>query len=290
MKNFSISVFLVLVLNPTYAQVPPAQYYVFIEKADSLFKLNEYKSAAENYSLAFKTFGWKSTPMDRYKAARAWALANVTDSAFEYLDRMVNKIGYSKLDEIVAEEDFTALHSDKRWEPLLDRVKRNKLPTGWYRSGNESTSYQMLIDSIPGQDGKKVLTIKSLEPKIQGFGTLMQDFLPDDYIGKRIKLSGYMKSLDVKGWAGFWLRIDQASSQKPLAFDNMQDRAIKGTTDWKKYEIVLEVPKNASNILFGALLNGVGQIWFEKLQIEVVNKSVPLTGTKRTEPNLDFEK
>ena len=143
--NFSISVFLVLVLNPIYAQVPPAQYNVFIEKADSLFKLNEYKSAAENYSLAFKTFGWKSTPMDRYKAARAWALANVTDSAFEYLDRMVNKIGYSKLDEIVAEEDFTALHSDKRWEPLLDRVKRNKLPTGWYRSGNESTSYQMPV-------------------------------------------------------------------------------------------------------------------------------------------------
>ena len=63
-----------------------------------------------------------------------------------------------------------------------------------------------------------------------------------------------------------------------------------GDMDWKKYEIVLEVPKNASNILFGALLNGVGQIWFEKLQIEVVNKLVPLTGTKRTEPNLDFEK
>ena len=50
------------------------------------------------------------------------------------------------------------------------------------------------------------------------------------------------------------------------------------------------VPKIASNILFGDLLNGDGQIWFEKLQIEVVNKSVPLTGTKRTEPNLDFEK
>ncbi|MBK6838531.1 MAG: hypothetical protein IPG90_09840 [Bacteroidetes bacterium] len=60
-------------------------------------------------------------------------------------------------------------------------MKRNKLPTGWYRSGNESTSYQMLIDSIPGQDGKSAY-YKSSEPKIQGFGTLMQDFLPDDYI------------------------------------------------------------------------------------------------------------
>jgi AraC family transcriptional regulator len=26
-----------------------------------------------------------------------------------------------------------------------------------------------------------------------------------------------------------------------VAFDNMQDRPIKGTTDWQRYEVVLDV-------------------------------------------------
>jgi hypothetical protein len=70
----------------------------------------------------------------------------------------------------------------------------------------------------------------------------------------------------------------------------MEERAIKGTTDWKKYEIVLDVPLNASNIGFGALLSETGQIWLEKLNFEIVDTTVPTTGKKRDEPNLDFDK
>jgi len=50
-------------------------------------------------------------------------------------------------------------------------------------------------------------------------------------------LSGYIKSEDVNGWSGMWMRIDGESNQQ-LGFDNMRDRAIKGTTDWKIYVIV----------------------------------------------------
>ncbi len=290
MKILISSLLIVFTAQVLFGQEAPSEYKGIISKADSLYKLKDYKNSAEHYSLAFKTLGWKGEPKDRYRAARAWALANVPDSAFDCLDRIVDKLGFSNYDQIMADEDFNLLHEDKRWQPLMNRIKRNKLPTGWFRTGSELASYQMLIDSSAGQDGKNVLTIKSTEEKIDGFGTLMQNFLPNEYLGKRIRLSGFMKSSDVKGWAGFWLRIDQASSKKSLAFDNMEDRAIKGTTDWTRYEIVLEVPKIASNISFGALLKGTGQIWFEKLNIEVVSKSVPLTGRKKTEPNLDFEK
>jgi len=36
-----------------------------------------------------------------------------------------------------------------------------------------------------------------------------------------------------------------------VAFDNMQDRAIKGTTDWRRYEVVLDVPEDATGIAPG---------------------------------------
>ena len=175
------------------------------------------------------------------------------------------------------------------------------LPTGWFVAGTHPKSYDMGIDKGAGQDGKNTATIKSVEKKIAGFGTLMQNCLPDKYLGKRIRMSGLLKTKDVANWSGLWLRIDPKGSSETLGFDNMhdgkKDRSIKGTTDWTKYEIVLDVPLTASNIAYGALLAGTGQVWFDNLNFEIVDKTVPTTGygidvlMPNKEPvNLDFEK
>ena len=145
-------------------------------------------------------------------------------------------------------------------------------PPGWFTAGNRPQDYNM------GVDQKNIATIKSVAPEIKGFGTLMQECRPTKYSGKRVRMSGFVKSENVADWAGMWFRVDQANSQMPLSFDNMQDRAIKGNTDWKKYEIVLDVPENASKLAFGALLSGTGQIWFKDFSFEIVDDSVPVTG------------
>lgn len=171
-------------------------------------------------------------------------------------------------------------------------------PLGWFNAGNKPQSYEMGIDKGVGQNGKNAATIKSKDPKIDGFGTLMQQCSPDKYLGNRVRMSGYIKSENVTTWAGLWLRVDQSGSQQPLSFDNMENRPIKGTTGWKKYEIVLDVPKNASLIAFGALLAGTGQIWFDNITFEIVDNSVPTTDNKIIKDsaslsgptNLDFEK
>jgi hypothetical protein len=171
-------------------------------------------------------------------------------------------------------------------------------PTGWFNAGSKPKSYEMGIEKGAGQDGKNAATIKSIDKKIEGFGTLMQQSKPDKYLGKRIKMTGFVKSENVATWAGLWFRVDQAGSQQSLSFDNMGDRPIKGTTGWTKYEIVLDVPSNASLIAYGALLDGTGQIWFDNITIEIVDDNVPTTGSQigkksatQNEPtNLDFEK
>lgn len=175
------------------------------------------------------------------------------------------------------------------------------LPTGWIRAGSDVKSYEMGIDIGAGQDGKNAATIKSKAKKIKGFGTLMQNCLPDNYLGKRVRMTGMVKTQDVADWSGLWFRVDQKGSQQILGFDNMhdgkKDRSIKGTTGWTKYEIVLDVPLNAANLAYGALLVGTGQIWFDDIKFEVVDNTVPLTGEGKEafmpikEPaNLDFEK
>lgn len=145
---------------------------------------------------------------------------------------------------------------------------------GWFLAGDDPKSYQ--IGVVKDQERKgNVGYIKSVKES-KGFGTVMQSFIPSDYLGKRVRLTGYIKSKDVKDWAGMWFRID-GEDKNPLGFDNMQKRAIKGNTDWKKYEIVLDAPQNSKAFAFGVLLAGTGEVWLDDLKFEVVDKSVPLT-------------
>lgn len=174
------------------------------------------------------------------------------------------------------------------------------LPAGWFVAGSEPKSYAMGIDKGAGMDGKNAATILSTAKNIKGFGTLMQNCLPDNYLGKRVKLSAMVKTKDIANWAGIWFRVDDKESGESLGFDNLKDgkkdRSIKGTTDWAKYEIVLDVPLKSSNLAYGALLAGTGQIWFDNMQFEVVDKNVPTTGKNKEEMmpnkapvNLDFD-
>ena len=106
----------------------------------------------------------------------------------------------------------------------------------------------------------------------------MQGIKADDYRGKRVRLSGYVKGENIAQYAGLWLRVDGAGYS--LNFDNMSNRPIKGTTDWKKYEVVLDVPEESIAIAFGILLRGEGQVWIDDLQLEVVGQDMPTTGLR----------
>jgi hypothetical protein len=79
--------------------------------------------------------------------------------------------------------------------------------------------------------------------------------------------------------AWLWMRVDGGAGS--LAFDNMMDRKIKGTSDWKKHEIVLDVPETSATIIFGFGMNGKGQVWADDFQFEVVGQDVPTTKPTR---------
>ncbi len=164
-----------------------------------------------------------------------------------------------------------------------------QLPAGWHKSGTVPAKYIMGVVKGAGQKGANAATIKSIG-QVKGTGTLMQSFDPGKYLGKKVKLTGYIRSENVAEWAGLWLRIDDSATKKSLAFDNMVNRPIRGTTNWTKCEIVLDVPQTAGNISYGALLHGSGQIWFNNLVFDVV-RPVPVAEARLKEPtNLNFEK
>jgi hypothetical protein len=166
-------------------------------------------------------------------------------------------------------------------------------PKGWFVGGSSPTKYESGIDELAAHDGHPSAYLKAQNPVVQGFGTLMQNFRADHYLGKRVRFSAFVKTEGAQNWAGLWMRVDKGSKQ--VAFDNMQNRPINGTTNWQKYDVVLDVPQDATGIFFGVMLIGSGTVWLNDARFEAVGPTVLTTNgdivQEPAEPtNLDFEK
>ena len=163
--------------------------------------------------------------------------------------------------------------------------------------GQEAGGFATGVDREVAHGGHASVSIRSIAAESKGFRSVTQFIKADTYRGKRVRLTGFLKTRDVRGgWAGVWLRVD-GPDEKSLAFDNMQGRPAMGTTDWSRHAVVLDVPEAAVRLAFGALLVGTGQVWVDDLALDVVDpKEIPVTG-EAFEPvnpaeraaNLDFE-
>jgi erythromycin esterase len=119
--------------------------------------------------------------------------------------------------------------------------------------------------------GRCVLRLESLEGAAtpgRGFIPLTQSVPASTLAGHGLRLSGWIRTRDVHGWAGLWMRVD-APGRPPVAFDNMEDRGPRGTSEWRRFELLLPVAPGASAVFFGVLLAGTGTAWFDDLELEV---------------------
>jgi hypothetical protein len=169
------------------------------------------------------------------------------------------------------------------------------VPAGWNLAGTKPQEYNCSVDPAASYDNQLSLYLKSRQGvQTTGFGTLMQGFSADKYVGKRVHLSGNLKSEGVESWGGLWMRVDDANHPRSpysssVAFDNMhdgiKDRSIRGTTGWKNYSVVLDVPEGATDIYIGFLLDGPGALWVNGLKVEVVGPEFPVTGKSEEGPS-----
>ena len=154
---------------------------------------------------------------------------------------------------------------------------QNKTIDGWMKAGNKPDFYDIGKDDEINYNSTPVYYLRSIFKVTEGFGTILKNLKPTDYLGKRVRMTGYIKSENITGYAGMWMRVDGEVQGVYLSFDNMYNRQITGSNDWTKYEIVLDVPDSSTNIGYGVLIQGEGEIWFPDLRFEVVGNDVPTT-------------
>jgi hypothetical protein len=81
-------------------------------------------------------------------------------------------------------------------------------------------------------------------------------------------LRGFLRTRDVQGYAGFWLR-EEGESGVVLQSDTMNRRQLDGTHDWQQFSVLLPLDPGAKQLFFGAQLVGTGTAWVDGLQLLV---------------------
>ncbi|HZI15388.1 MAG TPA: AraC family transcriptional regulator [Myxococcus sp.] len=159
-----------------------------------------------------------------------------------------------------------------------------KLPVGWYVTESAPKRYEAGVDTKSTCEGARSAYLRSLTPDENGYGTFMQAFGAQDFRGKRLRFSAAVRTQDVDGWAGLWMRVEGPDPKQPLAFDNMQSRALVGTIGCKRYDVVLDVPKEATTIMAGLIMSGTGQAWLDNVRFDEVDASVKVTDLLASKP------
>ena len=215
------------------------------------------------------------------------------------------------LRQALAERKIDISHSDslecvarqlgwRDWNTLAVQLERPtlRLPEDWTIGGTRIQDYDMGLDPATGCAlirYRDVLGTPGPDTPIGGFGSLMQNFLAENYLGKRLRLTAQLKAQEVTGIASLWMRVD-AERGRTLAFDNMEGRGsggpLTGTAGWQERSIVMDVPAAARSIHFGFFLRGGGSVWARRFLFSEVDASIQTTDSafpRRTAPaNLDF--
>ena len=178
------------------------------------------------------------------------------------------------------EPDVETVHSDAPYY-----VETIKVDSNWIARGTRPSDYQMGITTTAGSLGPEAFVIRAkpgVTSSLAEYGTMMQMHKPGPFLGKRLKLTARMKSEGVQRMQ-LWLRVDgKRGAGAPLSFYNMRDRPVRGTSDWKTYEIVLDVPEESVAVAYGFFVGGGrGTAWMDGLTLETVDDDVPVSVTGR---------
>lgn len=185
-------------------------------------------------------------------------------------------------------DSLLALRLEPGLEPglrdVLDRIGSTgqtsdpswQVPEGWNAIETKAKEYQVGRDRQVVLSGKSSLFLRSLVAQPSGSVYVYQRFDAKAYRGKRVRLTAFLRSDALDHEAALSLFAAYESGRTTLA----------GTTPWKKYELVVDVPVASEAIRILLTLRGAGTVWADNFSFEQVDSTVPLS-IKRPE-NLSF--
>jgi len=137
-------------------------------------------------------------------------------------------------------------------------------PTHWSRTGTGST-YQAEGLGDPQSVQGATVSLSSSGGAPEKFGGALTSLDATAFRGHTVTLSGELSTRDAERGAAIWLRADGPTGH--LAFTNSQDVSVTGTSPAVHREIQIDVPATATQLVYGVLLVGNGEVTAERLRL-----------------------
>ena len=170
---------------------------------------------------------------------------------------------------------YDPLAVDRPLNLSFDGAVRNGIPVGWFNSfghvSGVSTDYGIRIVRRSTDSEAGTCVVLEKRAAVEGeFGSLMQRCPGRLLAGRTIRIEGELRTENVSGWAGLWLRAD-ADEDPNLFFDNMSRHPVVGTTNWTRYFIDAPLPINTDWLNYGIVLSGAGIVYADNIRLLVWN-------------------
>lgn len=148
-------------------------------------------------------------------------------------------------------------------------------PEGWWTVQHAGPpSYTFTLDESTRKSGERSLRIENTGP--EPYGTIFQPLSAERWRGKTLRFSAWMRTEKTTGnrfGSGAGLTFFSLRGGSPLQYAQMRTDAIKGTTEWQRYEVALTVPSDADRLEVGLTLYGPGIAWLDDASLDVVAPS-----------------
>ncbi len=151
-------------------------------------------------------------------------------------------------------------------------------PTGWVMLGGARGHYQAVVDREVAHGGRSSARLEPAVDSPQGYGTLVQLFRAVDYTGRRMRLTAWVRGRGIEGRGDLWQRVQ--GEELPTDGPGMggANFRLAGSFDWRKLEVVFDVPPGSDSIQWGIGLGGRGTLWIDDVRLDEVGADVPLQG------------
>jgi C-terminal processing protease CtpA/Prc len=148
-------------------------------------------------------------------------------------------------------------------------------PAEWTLAGTGRTCYTMDTSGHATDAEGATVTLRSVQPvPAKQFGTITARIPADPMKGRRVKISGELRTQGAVEGASLWVRIDRDAST--LMLDNGMDRLVRGDAEWTRRSVSLPVSADATTVLFGVILQGNGSVAVRGLRLESLSADGPI--------------
>jgi RNA polymerase sigma factor (sigma-70 family) len=177
----------------------------------------------------------------------------------------------------------TAAIYDGPGEMWFDNVQIEEVPPSvattddmkWHVNGPTAPWVSAALDPAAMRDGHATMCITLSDPADHPKYANTYSFVdrqPDEYLGRRVRMSAWVKAQGVMDGYGLYIVARGAMDNVTQRPDHASPRRLDASMDWTLCWLEINVPVDAMNLSSGLVFTGKGKLWFDDFKLEDIGE------------------